>query len=405
MNFRSFQLCVMGVALTSGLSSYPAHAAPALIQTRGSIPALGLENHDPVPANGVLTFSYVDGMMVRVLAADGSEVPGSFIEDGIWRPDEPFTEGSYTVDVEVEPATARAQDGSFEVVAAVDELPELLRVSVTTQVAVAGVLQEVCCGSGEAQVGGAPCVNDCKPLCVPSSYAVKQTVQVAYNIDWENPLVEQAQIDVPAALSPGQFAEGVWDVVPDADGNVPEQLCGVGEVFSWLDETTTTVSRCITNPEPNVDPIHDAVSSFGHITECTTPPEGYDAPWCQAQAYTCEDEVLQLTGAEAERLTAACAKYYTLCDRPNPAPPLPQGSLDASPGGNATSTSDEAAASDEGQAGARQRGVTTRSSGCAVGQSAVGGGPGNLGPRHRLGVILLLAAGVAVRRRGTHRVR
>jgi hypothetical protein len=378
--------------LLSAVSAQFAVVTPAFARV---ILRLGLVNTEPVPANGVLKFTYDPRMTVRILAADGSEVLGSFVADGIWRPTEPFEIGTYTADVEYEPAPNLADDRSFEVIAAVDELPELLRVSIVSQVVVADVLEKVCCAAGAAGVSTQPCESDCKPLCVPVTYAVKQTVQVVYYGDWENPLIDQARIQVPTTLSAGQFAEGGWDVTDDLGADAPAELCGVGEVFSWLDETTTTVTHCIPNPKPELTPVRDAVTSFGHITECTEPPDGYRAQWCQAHAYTCEHEVLTLTAAESELVSQACAAYYDLCDREDPtAPDVDTSSADA---GSAAADDTEG----EGDhADVEQRGVGESSSGCSVQRSPVAARASTQSRCAGFAVLLALAgASVSIRRR------
>lgn len=282
-----------------------------------AIPELGLLNNRPVPANGVLTFSREPNMTVRIVASDGTEVSGEFVREGIWRPGEPFEIGTYTADVSLEEHPEWTNDRTFEVIAALSLPPDFVQIRVTPRVDASEVLEWACCKEGAALINNAPCSGDCTPLCVPLAYAAEQKVEVAYGMDMGDPLASQVQVRAPAQTDSGQFPAGEWEIT-----NEPSELCGVAEVFSWLDETTTTVSHCIPNPKPDLHPIRETVSSFGHITECTVPPPEYEAQWCLAQAYTCEKEVLTVPEADYRSITAACEQYYDLCERRAPVSPF-----------------------------------------------------------------------------------
>lgn len=277
---------------------------------------LRLSNNKPVPANGVLTFSYHPDMTVRVVASDGTEIPGRFVREGIWRPDEPFGVGTYTADVSFEALPSLAEDRTFEVVEARALPRDFVHVRVTPRVDAAEVLEVACCEAGAAFVSGEPCSADCAPRCIPLAYAAEQKVEVAYGIDHDHLLSWQVEVSAPRETEDGEFRSGVWPVAGE-----PDELCGVAEVFSWLDETTSRVRYCVPNPKPELDPIRETVSSFGHITECTIPPTEYEEQWCFSQAYTCEQDVLTLPEVEKEDVAAACEHYRDVCDQRFPAEP------------------------------------------------------------------------------------
>jgi hypothetical protein len=71
---------------------------------------LGLLTKTAVPANGVLKFPTNEGLSVRVIAADVTEVEGSLVTPGIWRPTAAFAVGQYTADVEYSINPERAED-------------------------------------------------------------------------------------------------------------------------------------------------------------------------------------------------------------------------------------------------------------------------------------------------------
>jgi hypothetical protein len=271
---------------------------------------LGLLTRGPVPANGVLRFPL--GVTVRILAADGTEVPGSFIADGVWRPNVPFGLGTHVADVSYEAMPTRAEDRMFEVISAVEFDEDFIQVRVVSRVVAADVIEQVCCAAGNATAE--PCSESCEPLCIPLAYSSQQTVDVYGSFDAESVLAQQIVLLIPnPPQSEGYFIEGSWPVTGS-----PDELCGVYEVFSWLDDTRYTITRCIVNPKPELDPIRELPNTFGHISECTAPPEGYVEPWCLAQAYTCEVELLSLPQERYQMLLAACDQYYALCDRTAP---------------------------------------------------------------------------------------
>lgn len=152
--------------------------------------------------------------------------------------------------------------------------------------------------------------------CIPLAYAAEQKVEVAYGVDHAHLLSWQVEVSAPRETEDGEFRSGVWPVAGE-----PDELCGVAEVFSWLDETTSRVRYCVPNPKPELDPIRETVSSFGHITECTIPPTEYEEQWCFSQAYTCEQDVLTLPEVEKEDVAAACEHYRDVCDQRFPAEP------------------------------------------------------------------------------------
>lgn len=269
-----------------------------------------------VPANGVLRFSITEGVTVRILAADGSEVPGSFIAEGVWRPHAPFTEGTYTADVTWEQSPAWARDATFEVTPAVGAASELVHVQVTSRTDADGdrVIIEECCLAGVARPPY-PCDGVCPPLCVPTKYEAKQTVSVVAllandTLDW--------QIDTRDAPTEaeGEFTKGFWDVEGE-----PEQLCGVIEVFSWIDESTTTLRSCIPNPKPALVPFEEPVTGFGTTSECTIPPAGFEPLWCEERAYICTDWRYTTEGSMNDEVLRACEHYDQVCDIERPAAP------------------------------------------------------------------------------------
>src|SRR5690606_11080930 len=274
-------------------------------------------NNKPVPANGVLTFSNEPKMTVRIVAADGAEVSGKFVRNGFWRPDEPFEVGTYTADVSFEEHPEWTKDRTFEVIPALSLPPEFVQIRVTPRVEATDVLEWACCKEGADLVNNEPCSADCTPLCVPLAYAAEQKVEVTYGMDLGDPLASQVQVRFPAQTDSGQFPAGEWEII-----NEPSELCGVAEVFSWLDETTTTISHCTPYRKPDLRPIRETVSSFGHITECTAPPPDYMAQWCLAQAYTCEKEILTLPEVDYLSIVAACEQYYDLCEKRAPVSPF-----------------------------------------------------------------------------------
>lgn len=277
---------------------------------------LGLITRTAVPANGVLRFP--SELTVRIIAPDGEEVPGRFVDEGVWRPDEPFQEGLHKADVSYELKPERAEDRSFEVVPALTLPADFVDIMVSTQVDTSAVLEEACCEGGAARTAeGVPCSSECAPLCVPLSYSVQQTVQVSTDMDWQNPLAWQVEVRRAADLEANHFGEGYWEL----KGN-PDKLCGAVDVFSWLDDTTIRAVQCIDNPKPSLAPIRESPSSFGHITECTAPPAGLESNWCLAQAYTCETELLTGDEDSYEALSDACSHYYTTCDRSPPESPF-----------------------------------------------------------------------------------
>lgn len=283
---------------------------------------IGLRNNTPVPANGVLTFSYEPEMTVRVVSADGNEVPGRFVRDGIWRPDEPFEVGTYMAQVSVEKLPERAEDRPFEVIEALSLPADFVQVRVTPGVEAAEVLEQVCCQEGAAFVYGESCSANCTPLCRGLVYAAALRVEVQYGVDRADPLGWQVEVRSPKQTETGQFPAGKWDVVADTD-----EICGVAEVFSWLDETTALTRHCVAHPKPDLRPIRETVDSFGDITECTVPPAGYEQPWCFHQAYTCEKGLFDEPETERESIVAACKQYYELCERRFAAPPPASGDV------------------------------------------------------------------------------
>ena len=332
-------------------------AAIALLGSWGSASAdvvrpLGLITRTAVPANGVLRFP--SELTVRIIAPDGEEVPGRFVRDGVWRPDEPFREGLHMADVSYELKPERAEDRPFEVVPALTLPADFVHIMVSTQVDTSAVLEEACCEAGAARTAdGVPCSRECAPLCVPLSYSAKQTVQVYTDMDWENPLAWQVEVRRADDLETNQFAEGYWDL----EGN-PDELCGAVDVFSWLDDTTTRAVQCIDNPEPSLAPIRETPSSFGHITECTEPPADLEPNWCLAQAYTCETELLMGDEDSYEALSEACSQYYITCDRSPPESPF------ATPSAGAQGTGEE------GHDDQELRGVEGSNKGCRFAISA-----------------------------------
>lgn len=311
MQSHIWSRCVIALVTLTGVM-YVARSSYA-----DPVPELGLLNNKPVPANGVLTFSNEPKMTVRIVAADGAEVSGKFVRNGFWRPDEPFEVGTYTADVSFEEHPEWTSDRTFEVIAALSLPPDFVQIRVTPRVDAAEVLEWACCKEGAALVNTAPCAADCTPLCVPLAYAAAQKVEVSYGMDLGDPLASQVQVRSPAQTDSGQFPAGEWEITSE-----PSELCGVAEVFSWLDETTTMVSHCIPYRKPDLRPIRETVSSFGHITECTVPPPEYKAQWCLAQAYTCEKEVLTLPEVDYRSITAACEQYYELCEKRAPGSPF-----------------------------------------------------------------------------------
>lgn len=280
------------------------------------VPPFSLLTRNAVPANGVLRFPVLEGTSVRIVAEDGVEVPGGFVAPGFWRPDAPFELGRYTADVSIEPNPAFSEDREFEVIAAMEPSLEFLEVQVASSVQAGDVLTSACCGGGAAEVGFQPCTSNCKPLCVPLTYEATQVFTVTYVADSENPLAEQTSLRMPASLEPGQYVQGVWTVE-----GAPTKLCGVAEVFSWLDDSVTLAQACIENPKPDLSPIAEAVTSFGGIAECTLPPPGYETQWCAAQAYSCLTEITTLSGDAAVARATACMDYYDLCGVSAPGAP------------------------------------------------------------------------------------
>lgn len=334
---------------------------------------LELVNNQPVPANGVLTFRYDPDMTVRVVASDGTEIPGRFVRDGIWRPEEPFEVGTYIADVSFEKLPDRAEDRAFEVIEALSLPQEFVGIRLTPRVDATEVLEQVCCKEGSALVFGQPCSTDCAPLCLPLAYAVEQKIEVEYGVDRDDPLVWQVDVRSPARTYSGVFPAGIWEVTGD-----PAELCGVAEVFSWLDETTTVVSHCIPNPKPDLKPVRETLRSFGYITECTIPPTEYEEEWCLYQAYTCEKEILTLPEPDGSRVTEACEHYYEVCERRFSAPPASSGAPTVE--------------ADQPKGAADSKESTARSGG---GCSATGVAASWLTARHRwLMLVTLLALGL-----------
>jgi hypothetical protein len=239
---------------------------------------LGLLTDSLVPANGVLQFSTDDGLSIRVISSDGTEVEGSLVRPGVWRPSTPFAVGQYTADVDYEANPERAEDKDFEVVPAVEFDPGVVQVSVSTTVASTNVAEEACCEMGAARVDGVVCENECKPLCVPAAFDVQQVVDVYVDRDWDHVLAWQIELTNPTETQPGYYGMGSWPVEGE-----PDELCGMTVVFNWLNEETIEETKCIRNPKPELDPIRESPTSFGDITECTIPPIGFELEWCTAQ--------------------------------------------------------------------------------------------------------------------------
>lgn len=343
-----------------------------------------------VPANGVLRFTVREGVTVRILAADGSEVPGQFVADGVWRPDEPFTVDTYTADLSWEEHPTWVKDATFEVTPAID--PSSLLASVTIESRVdadpASVLEQVCCLAGVTQPAE-PCDGACPPLCVPTVWAAKQTVSV-YVQPASAVLDYQLEVRELATTGAGEFTLGYWDV----DG-APEDLCGVAEVFSWLDESATTIRTCISNPKPALTPIEEPVLGFNLTPECTIPPVGYEALWCKERHNTCEEPLSTFEGDQLAYVISLCEHYGEVCqgsgavDAPGVvSTEAPQSGAGA--GGEVTSSDDSpddltAHQSDDGAP--MLRSVESPRGGCAMVAA----------PRTRLGAQSLLAVmGLAV---------
>jgi hypothetical protein len=272
------------------------------------IPVVTLYNTS-VPANGVLRFTETDGLTVQIFAADGSEVPGNFIAPGVWRPDEPFTVGTYTADITWETKPDWVRDATFEVTPAVASA-DLISMAVTSRVDPDGerVLEQVCCQAGESQPPEG-CDGACPPLCVPVLYETKHVVLVNYEVanaalDWQVQVAE-VMTDVP-----GEFTLGYWEV----EGS-PAQLCGTAEVFSWLDDSTTIVKECIPNPQPMLAPRREPVTGFGNASDCTVPPLGYETLWCGEREYFCREWLLTPEAAGNQEAALACQRYDDVCQR------------------------------------------------------------------------------------------
>jgi hypothetical protein len=337
----------------------------------------------PVLANGVLQFRTEEGVTLRVLATDGSEVVGDFVEPGIWRPHEPFAVGNYVADLTYEEQPERVMDRAFEVIESQAPNFDFIAIQVTPSVRAGSIAETACCKEGEAKVGGVPCSERCEPLCVTVAYAAEQFVEVYYARDSADPQADQTVLSPLDALAPGHFNEGNWAV----DGE-PNELCGALEVFSWLDLSTHVLSACIANPKPELGVI-DASPVFGAVAECTIPPEGFEQPWCSAHAYACEVEVLGSDMTAQEQLLAACAHYYVACNRPLPQvvdQPISEQPPDSGPRQDAA-----------GMGGSPQPVQAANGSndgGCALGVR-------NQAPRSTLVALALAALGVACSRRWT----
>lgn len=273
------------------------------------IPVARLVNTQ-VPANGVLRFSAYEGVTVRVLAPDGSEVPGQFLADGVWRPDVPFTVGTYMTDLTWETNAGVARDEAFEVVPAIDPASVLVSVMIESRVDAdfEQVLEQVCCLAGVTQPAE-PCDGACPPLCVPTLWAAKQTASV-YGQPASSVLEGQIEIRETDPTEAGVFTLGYWEVE-----GAPDELCGVVEVFSWLDESTKTISTCIPNPKPELKPIEEPVTGFNVTPECTIPPVGYEALWCDERQYTCEESLPTLVGEQLTYVQQSCEHYAEVCQR------------------------------------------------------------------------------------------
>lgn len=328
------------------------------------VPLAELHNSS-VPANGVLRFSVPEGATVRILFADGSEVPGSFVAPSVWRPDEPFVLGTYTADITWDEHPSWARDATFEVTEAIDPAAELVHVVVTSRVDADGdrVVDEMCCLDGQAQ-RSEPCDGACQPLssplCVATVYEAKHVVLVhaepqGVEMEWQ---LETREV---ATMGEGEFTLGYWDVAGS-----PENLCGVVEVFSWLDESTTTVQNCVSNPKPELTPIAEPVAGFGVTPACTIPPPGYEELWCQERHYLCTVWLLTPEGSQNPDTLRACEHYGRTCEGSED-PTTPGGestddsALTSERGATEGSMSDETG--DDGEP--RLRGVES-SKGCAM---------------------------------------
>lgn len=284
-------------ALGAGVS--PAHALV--------IPIAELLNTS-VPANGVLRFSMREGVTLRVIAADGSEVSGSFIATGVWRPDEPFALGTYTADLNWVEHPSWTRDGTFEVTPALDLDAEFVRVVVEPRVDADGerILEQECCLEGQSR-SPEPCDGACPPLCVPTIYGSKQVVSVTTQVPAHVETQFEAR-EVPTMIEAGEFSTGYWDVVGS-----PDELCGVVQVFRWIDESTQTVRRCVANPKPALPPLQSPIEGFGNGSDCTIPPAGYEPLWCEERAYLCLEWLLTPEGAQNEETARACEHYGDVC--------------------------------------------------------------------------------------------
>lgn len=298
-----------------------------------------------VPANGVLRFSIQDGITVRILAADGTEVPGSFVAPGVWRPDEPFELGTYTADVTWEEAPNWARDATFEVTPAVDPSSELVDVVVTPRVDADGsrVIEQECCLAGETRPPE-PCSGVCPPLCVGTVYEAKLVVTVSGS-PINDAIAWQVEVREVGTTVEGEFTLGYWDVT-----GTPDALCGIVEVFSWLDGSTTAVGTCVDNPKPELEPVEFPVEGFGTTSECTIPPPGYEILWCDERRYLCEEWLLTPEGEQHEDTVRACEHYAEVCGpdgdvKPPDTPPISSSGVDTT---SANSTVDPSTIPPEG---------------------------------------------------------
>lgn len=281
-----------------------------------------------VPANGVLRFTSLDDLTVVVLAADGSPVPGSFVAPGVWRPDEPFTLGTHTADLSLEANPVwPVQDAVFEVTAPIENGAEVVDLALTSLAEPDSErsLESVCCLAAAAP----------EPvLCVSTAYEARQVVVVTAStseaMEW------QLEISPVTTTQEGEFTRGHWPVTGS-----PAELCGVVEVFSWLDESTQLVRNCIANPEPKLGRIEQPVSGFGTTYDCTIPPAGHETLWCEERRYLCEPA----PGGAHTEAALACEHYPRVC---NGAAAVVQADSREQPAAQATNAGPASELNDEG---------------------------------------------------------
>lgn len=335
--YRSVPLALLPVA--GMLRADPAHALV--------IPDY-LLNGPEIPTTGVLKLR--DEQIEGVYDMSGELVPGKFVAPNVWRPDAPFSLGSYEVrrlgDV------TDSWGGEFEAVSALmGNLPNL-SLALRTYYSIGAATKEVCCGSDlelyaeafpDCATPGA-CVGE--PACVPLAY--QQTLYFAAGLDESAlPAAVVGQLDVTQA-SDSENALGGMPVDPALS-----EYCAAAEVFNWMDVSTTRLEGCLQHEPEVVEDyvVPDDSLFFTSIEYCLLPPPDYRSQWCSAMFPQCDRDLIVSSFEQRDRQVLLCSNYYDLCERAVPdSPPTPSQPDASGPflGGTAPAGSQAPATSDSG---------------------------------------------------------